>query len=147
MFNTQLAQRAADNNPIRVGIIGAGKFGAGLVAQLSQMQGIVASAIADIDLAHATNAYTASNIPPDAILRVEDTNTLNDTIRSWKRAITVDGLHIIQSDLIDVVVEATGIPEVGAEMAYHTLMHKKHLVMVNVETDVTVGSFPETLGR
>ena len=50
-------------------------------------------------------------------------------------------MHIIQSDLIDVVVEATGIPEVGAEMAYHTLMHKKHLVMVNVETDVTVGPF------
>lgn len=37
MFSTQLAQRAAENNPIRVGIIGAGKFGAGLVAQLSQM--------------------------------------------------------------------------------------------------------------
>ena len=141
MFSRHLAERAAENNPIRVGIIGAGKFGAGLVVQLSQMQGIVASAIADIDLAHATNAYVASNIPPDAISRVEDTHTLNDTLRSWKRAITVDGMHIIQSDLIDVVVEATGIPEVGAEMAYHTLMSKKHLVMVNVETDVTVGSF------
>ena len=141
MFSRHLAERAAANNPIRVGIIGAGKFGAGLVAQLSQMEGIVASAIADIDLAHATNAYTASNVPPDAISRVADTNTLNDTVRSRKRAITVDGMHIIQSDLIDVVVEATGIPEVGAEMAYHTLMHKKHLVMVNVETDVTVGPF------
>lgn len=141
MFSRHLAERAAENNPIRVGIIGAGKFGAGLVAQLSQMEGIVASAIADINLAHATNAYVASNVPVDAISRVQDTNTLNDTIRSWKRAITVDGLHIIQSDLIDVVVEATGIPEVGAEIAYHTLMHKKHLVMVNVETDVTVGSF------
>ena len=39
MFSTQLAKRAAENNPIRVGIIGAGKFGAGLVAQISQMQG------------------------------------------------------------------------------------------------------------
>ena len=39
MFSRQLAERAAANNPIRVGIIGAGKFGAGLVAQLSQMQG------------------------------------------------------------------------------------------------------------
>ena len=93
------------------------------------MQGMVASAIADIDLAHATNAYAASNVPPDAILHVADTNALNDTIRSGKRAITVDSMHIIQADLIDVVVEATGIPEVGAKMAYHTLMHKKHLVM------------------
>ena len=140
MFSTQLAQRAAENNPIRVGIIGAGKFGAGLVAQLSQMQGMVVSAIADINLAHATGAFTVSNVPSDAISHVQNVSALNDAIRSGKRTITEDGLHIIQSDLIDVVVEATGIPEVGARMAYQTLMHKKHLVMVNVETDVTVGS-------
>lgn len=141
MFSTQLAKRAAEHNPIRVGIIGAGKFGAGLVAQLSQMQGMVASAIADIDLGHAKEAYKASNVPSDAIQQIGNVHTMNDAIRSDKRAITEDGLHIIQSDLIDVVVEATGIPEVGARMAYHTLMHKKHLVMVNVETDVTVGPF------
>ena len=141
MFSTQLAKRAAENNPIRVGIIGAGKFGAGLVAQLSQMQGMVASAIADIDLGHAKGAYEASNVPSDAIQQVGNVDAMNDAIRSGKWAITEDGLHIIQSDLIDVVVEATGIPEVGAQMAYHTLMHKKHLVMVNVETDVTVGPF------
>ena len=139
MFSRQLAKRAAENNPIRVGIIGAGKFGAGLVAQLSQMQGIVASAIADINLKHAIGAYTVSNIPTDAISHVRNADAINDAIRSGKRAVTEDGLHIIQSDLIDVVVEATGIPEVGARMAYHTLMHQKHLVMVNVETDVTVG--------
>ena len=141
MFSTQLAKRAAENNPIRVGIIGAGKFGAGLVAQISQMQGMVASAIADIDLGHAKGAYKASNVPSDAIQRVGNVGAMNDTIRSGKPVITEDGLHIIQSDLIDVVVEATGIPEVGAQMAYHTLMHRKHLVMVNVETDVTVGPF------
>ena len=139
MFSRQLAERAAENNPIRVGIIGAGKFGAGLVAQLSQMQGMVASAIADINLEHAISAYTVSSVPTDAISHVRNVNAMNDAIRSGKRAITEDGMQIIESDLIDVVVEATGIPEVGARMAYHTLMHKKHLVMVNVETDVTVG--------
>ena len=76
MFSTQLAQRAAENNPIRVGIIGAGKFGAGLVAQLSQMRGMVASAIADINLEHAIGAYTVSNIPSDAILQVQNVSTL-----------------------------------------------------------------------
>ena len=141
MFSTQLAKRAAENNPIRVGIIGAGKFGAGLVAQLSQMQGMVASAIADINLGHATGAYEASDVPSDAIQQVKSVDAMNDAICSGKPTITEDGLHIIQSDLIDVVVEATGIPEVGARMAYHTLMHKKHLVMVNVETDVTIGPF------
>lgn len=63
MFSTQLAQRAAENNPIRVGIIGAGKFGAGLVAQLSQMQGMVASAIPDINIEKAEVARTESLLP------------------------------------------------------------------------------------
>ena len=43
--------------------------------------------------------------------------------------------------LLDVVVEATGIPEVGARLAYETITHHKHLIMVNVEADVTVGPF------
>ena len=55
---------------------------------------------------------------------------MNDAIRSDKRAITEDGLHIIQSDLIDVVVETTGIPEVGTQMAYHTLFDIKILFVL-----------------
>ena len=141
MFSTLLAKRASENNPIRVGIIGTGKFGAGLVAQLSQMRGIEASAIADINLDHAKHAYTASSVPADAIKVVHNVEGLNGAIHSGKRAITEDGLLLPQSDLVDVVVEATGVPEVGAHMAYHTLTHNKHLVMVNVEADVTIGPY------
>lgn len=141
MFSTLLAQCASENNPIRVGIIGTGKFGAGLVAQLSQMEGVETCAIADISLDHAKHAYTASCVPADAIKVVNNVEQLNGAVHSGKRAITEDGLLLSQSDLIDVVVEATGIPEVGARMAYHTLTHNKHLVMVNVEADVTVGPY------
>ena len=141
MFSISLAKRASENNPIRVGIIGTGKFGAGLVAQLSQMEGVETSAIADINLAHAKHAYTASCVATDAIKVVNNIEGLNEVIHSGKRAITEDGLLLPQSDLIDVVVEATGIPEVGARMAYHTLTHNKHLVMVNVEADVTIGPY------
>ena len=139
MYSSLLAQRAADNNPIRVGIIGAGKFGAGLVAQLAQMRGVEASVIADIDLDHARHAYTSSHIPAEEIQVVEKEEALHQAIRGGKRAITQEGLLIARSDLVDVVVEATGVPEVGARMAYHTLIHNKHLIMVNVETDVTIG--------
>ena len=141
MFSKLLAQRASENNPIRVGIIGTGKFGAGLVAQLSQMEGVEACAIADINLAHAKHAYTASCVPADAIKVVQNVEGLNEAIHNGKRAITEDGLLLPKSDLIDVVVEATGVPEVGAHMAYHTLTHNKHLVMVNVEADVTIGPY------
>ena len=141
MFSSLLAQRAAENKPIKVGIIGAGKFGGGLVAQLSCMQGMEACAIADINLHHARHAYTASGVPAETIRIVQNVEEMNEAIRSGKRAITEDGLLVAGSDLVDVVVEATGIPEVGARMGYHTIAHKKHLIMVNVETDVTVGAF------
>ena len=59
MFSSLLAQRAAENKPIRVGIIGTGKFGGGLVAQLSRMQSMGACAIADINLEHSRHAYIA----------------------------------------------------------------------------------------
>ena len=111
MFHSILAQRAAENNPIRVGIIGTGKFGGGLVAQLSQMRGMEAVAIADINLEHARNAYTASGVPEDAIKVVRNRQEMNAAIRSGARAITEDGLVVAHSDLIDVVTEATGIPE------------------------------------
>jgi predicted homoserine dehydrogenase-like protein len=140
MYATLLAQRAASNKPIRVGIIGSGKFGAGVVAQLSRMQGMEASVVADINLDHAQQAYTTSNVPTDAIRRARNAAEIDDAIRSGKPVITEDGLALIESDLVDVVVEATGVPDVGARMAYNALLHKKHVVMVNVEADVTVGA-------
>ena len=59
MLSALLAERERQGRPIRVGIIGAGKFGGGLVAQIAQMQGMVVSAIADIDLVRARYAYEA----------------------------------------------------------------------------------------
>ena len=139
MFSSLLAQRAAEDNPIRVGLIGAGKFGAGLVAQISQMQGIETSVIADINLAHAKHAYTSSQVSAEAIQEVNSIEGINQAIRSGKPAALEDGLLLSKADLVDVVVEVTGIPDVGARMAYEAITHKKHVVMVNVEADVTVG--------
>jgi predicted homoserine dehydrogenase-like protein len=104
------------------------------------MKGIRAAVIADINLNRARQAYTASRTPAEAIHVADTMAELNQAIHSGQPAITEDGLLVAQSDLVDVVVEVTGIPEVGARMAYETLTHRKHLVMVNVETDVTIGA-------
>jgi len=135
-----LAQRAAENRPIRVGIIGTGKFGAGLVAQISQMRGMTTAVIADINLAHARHAYTSSRVPADEIRAAETLNEMEDAIRAGKPVVVEDGLLLTASDSVDVIVEATGIPDVGAKMAWHALSNRKHVVMVNVEADVTVGA-------
>jgi predicted homoserine dehydrogenase-like protein len=139
MFHDLLLQREAAGKPIRVGVIGAGKFGASLVLQLFYMKGIRAAAIADLNLDRARQAYTSCGIPAEMICRVQKVEDLHEAILRGKQVITEDGLLLARCDFLDVVVEATGNPEAGAHLAYHVLLNKKHLVMVNVEADVTVG--------
>jgi len=140
MYSRLLAQRVAENRPIRVGIIGTGKFGGGVVAQLSQMRGMEVAVIAEVSVERARQAYLVAGRLPETALRVANTlDELNDTIRDGKRAIVEDGMLVAQCALVDVVVEATGLPEVGAQMAYHAILHKKHVIMVNVEADITIG--------
>jgi len=139
MLSELLAQRAAEDKPIRVGIVGAGKFGAGVVAQVSRMQGMVVAAIADIDLERARYAYATSFGDDVEIQTAESAGVLEEAVHRGKFAAAQDGLLVTRADGIDVVVEATGVPEVGARMAFETITHGKHLVMVNVETDVTIG--------
>ncbi len=141
MFSAQLAQRAAQNNPVRVGIIGAGKFGGGLIAQLSRMRGMEAGVIADVDIERVRGACSASGIDPQQLQFASSANDINDIMRAGKCALVEDGRLVPEAELVDVVIEATGIPEVGARMAHHTLGCGKHLVMVNVETDVTIGAY------
>ena len=141
LFSAQLAQRAAAGNPVRVGIIGAGKFGGGLIAQLSRMRGMEASVIADVDLERIRSACAASNMDSAHLQVAHNGNDIDDILGAGKCALVEDGLLVAESELVDVVVEATGIPEVGARMAHHTLERGKHLVMVNVETDVTIGAY------
>lgn len=139
MYTELLAQRQAEGRPIRVGMIGAGKFGGGLVAQISRMTGMEVAVIADINLDHARHAYSVSNVPESAQQTVTSVDQMDDAIRSGTPAVTEDGLLVTRADLVDVVVEVTGIPDVGARMAYEAITHNKHVVMVNVEADVTVG--------
>ena len=139
MLHQLLAQRHAENNPIRVGIIGAGKFGGGTIAQISQMQGMETSVVADLNLDHARTAFAASGIDPSSLQEASDAAQIDAILHRGKRAVIADGLEVARSELVDVIVEATGIPEVGARMAYEAITHGKHVVMVNVEADVTVG--------
>jgi predicted homoserine dehydrogenase-like protein len=145
MLSSLLAQRERDENPIRVGLIGSGKFGTGLVAQVSKMRGMEVKAIADINLERAKEAFGAGGYSTNEIYVVQNGNGLDDAMASGKRAITDDAHLVTGSDQIDVVVDATGIPSVGARSAHDAITNNKHIVMVNVEADVTVGPYLKRL--
>ena len=139
MFTERLIQRDVEHNPIRVGVIGVGKFGGGLVAQIAGMRGMTTSVIADIAPERARKAFIDSGVSQGDVRTAETANEIDDAIRAGQPVVTEDGLLVAQAEQVDVVVEVTGIPEVGARMAYEAITHGKHVVMVNVEADVTVG--------
>ena len=123
--------------PIRVGLVGAGQMGRGFVAQVEDIPGIEVVAAADADLERTFGAFRDAHRDP-----VEGPDG-----RPGHPAATRDPMDVVCSDSVDVVVEATGIVEVGARVAYEAIHDGKHVVMLNVEMDVTVGAILNRMAR
>ena len=141
-LSAALEQRQRENNPIRVGLVGVGQMGAGMIAQIGQMQGMDVVAAADIDLKRAVSAFQAIGVSEDDIVVLSDTTTsehASAAVAAGKRVVTKDATVIPEVRLVDAVVEATGMPSIGAFVAFRTILAKKHIIMLNVETDVTIG--------
>jgi predicted homoserine dehydrogenase-like protein len=118
------------NTPIRIGLVGAGQMGRGFISQVAGIPGMEITAAADVDVQRALSAFRETGSDP-----IEGLNG-----QPGRPAVTADALEIARSGAVDVVVEATGVPEVGARVAYEAIHNGKHVVMLNVETDVTVGA-------
>ncbi len=127
--------------PIRIGLIGSGMMGADIVVQVRQMKGIVVAAISDLNLPAAIAALTQAGHDADAYRTVNTASALEQAIHANRIAITQDSQLVVSSGLIDVVVDATGKPAVGAAIGLTAMEHGKHLVMMNVEADVTIGAY------
>ncbi|MBT2696612.1 NAD(P)-dependent oxidoreductase [Bacillus sp. ISL-40] len=127
---TQLLEREKANQPIRVGVIGAGQMGFGMIAQISTIPGMSVTGISDINIDAAQRAadyYNQHSVKKEQIL------------------VSNDFRKVIQSSNVEVIVDATGVPEVGANISLETLRSKKHLVLLNVEVDITIGSIMHQL--
>lgn len=138
MFRRALAKRAAEGDSIRVGVVGAGRMGTGVVHQIGTLRGMEVVAIADLVTDRAVRAFIGSGSPAEKVVEVEAEGVAVDAIRKGKRVVTADAPLLSRLPL-DAIVEATGVPEVGAKVAYEAILHRRHIVMLNVEADVVVG--------
>lgn len=123
--------------PIRVGLVGAGQMGRGFIAQVAGIPGIEVVLTADIEPGRAMEAFRAAGREP-----VEG---LAGTTGS--PGVTDDAVALARSEGIDVVVEATGVPEIGARIAYEAIHDGKHVVMLNAEADITIGPILNRMAR
>jgi predicted homoserine dehydrogenase-like protein len=138
-LSARLAERETSGRPIRVGVVGAGRFGTMIVCQLASMRGMRPCVLAEISEARGLQALAHAGYPAGSVVRAGDLGQINDAIRRGVPALTAEAGLLAQSD-IDVAVEATGIPEVAAVTATDGIRHGKHVVMVTVEADVLIGA-------
>ena len=135
-----LAQRHEQNRPIRVCVIGSGEMGTDLVTAIRQMNGVEISALVDRRLQSAPTAIEIAGYPSEKGAICETDGQMADAFAKGHIPIIADAHLGIGHELVDVVIDATGRPAAGAEYGLATLEAEKHLVMMNVEADVTVGA-------
>ncbi|RVU21055.1 NAD(P)H-dependent oxidoreductase [Methylobacterium oryzihabitans] len=134
-LSQKLAARAEAGNPVRVGVIGAGKFGSMFLSQGPRTPGLHVAGIADLDPERARQAVARIGWPAER----SSARSLAEAMRTGATFITEDAAALTAGDGIDVIVEATGNPGVGIRHALHAFAHGKHVVMVNVEADALAG--------
>lgn len=134
-LHTLLLQREVAGRPVRVGVIGAGKFGTMFLAQARLTQGLHVVAVADLDVARASRQLTAAGWPAERFAAA----SFDDARKTRGTHLTADADALLRYPGIEVVVEATGIPDAGIKHALAAIASGKHLVMVNVEADALAG--------
>ena len=136
-----LVEREKSGKPIRIGLIGSGEMGTDIVTRVAHMPGIEIGAISELNLPNATRAVDIAFQEKGHAREVSKASDVTRAIEAGKVAVTNDAALVYGNDLIDVVIDATGVPAVGAEIGLHAMEHGKHLVMMNVEADVTIGAY------
>ena len=137
-FYSLLEQRAQANNPVKVGVIGAGKFSSMFLAQARLTPGMQIVGIAELDTERAFSALELTGWGKASGRVVTSAAELNDQAGAGTISIIEDASALIQSDC-DVIMEITGNPEAGTFHAVEAIDSGKHVVMVNVEADCLLG--------
>ena len=130
-----LVERESQNRPVTVGLIGAGKFGTMFLSQARLTRGLHVVAVADLNVERAKSQLASAGWPAEQYAAA----SLDDAVKQRATHVTADAEALIKCPGIEVIVEATGIPDAGIVHAIKAIEHGKHIVMVNVEADALAG--------
>jgi len=129
----KLKQR--EQNPLRIGVIGAGKFGAMYIAQVPRTPGVHLVGIADLSPDNARENLKRVGWKAEAYSAA----SLHQALKSGQTHISDDWQALIAHPGIDIVIESTGNPLAAVEHALAAFSNRKHVVMVTVEADAFCG--------
>jgi len=134
-LSEELMRRDAAGTPLRVAVIGAGKFAAMYLAQARRTPGVHVVGVADLNPERARANLAGIGWPEEAFAAADAASALR-TGATW---LTDDAHALIAAEGVEVVVDITGNPAAAIGHALACLRHGRHLVNVTVEADVLVG--------
>jgi predicted homoserine dehydrogenase-like protein len=134
-LHAKLQAREAHGKPLRIGVIGAGKFAAMYLAQVPHTPGVHLAGVADLSPANARANLERVGWKPEAYAAV----SLEAAVKERRTHVGDDWEALVSHPAIDIVVEATGNPMAAVDHALAAFRHRKHVVMVTVEADAYCG--------
>lgn len=137
-IDTKLERLEAEGTPVRVGLIGAGQMGTDIVAQIAGMKGMQCDIVVDLTTEIARSAFAQSSYAGE-VVEASTAAEAERAIASGKKVVTTNFNVAIETKQIQSVIDATGSPEMGARITMECIFYKKHIVMMNVECDTTIG--------
>jgi predicted homoserine dehydrogenase-like protein len=138
----RLQQYEIENgHPIRVGLVGAGQMGTGLIGQMELMDGMKAIAVTDVIPGRSSAAFIEAEVPVESVMEANNVSDAEDAITKGYRAALASTEELLKIPSLDIIVESTGIPEVGAQVCQKAIEAGKHVVNMNVEADATIGYY------
>jgi predicted homoserine dehydrogenase-like protein len=135
----QLLRLEKSGRPIRVGVIGAGAMGRGVVHQLAQMPGLRPAVIVARNIERAIAAYRDAGFAPADIVVTDDPMRLARAPWKNRPAVTTSIELAAEVAPVDVFIDCTGAVEYGAMAALACIRARRHFVSLNAETGATVG--------
>jgi len=138
LLDSALKEREKNNNPVKVGLVGAGYMGRGLVIQMTNYHpGMEVVAIANRNIEKARFAYEQAG--RENVHEVSNVGALDACIENGLPATTDDPALLCAASGVDVIIEATGELEFGAQVCLDAFAGGKHVVLMNAELDATLG--------
>ncbi len=134
-LHAKLQERAASQRPIRIGLIGAGKFGSMYLAQVPRTPGVHLVGIADLSPAGVHTNLARVGWEPERLQAA----SLDEAVRLGSTHVSDDWQALVRHPAVDVVVECTGSPLHAVDHILEAFAQRKHVVNVTVEADAFCG--------
>ena len=138
----RLMARENAKGPFKVGLVGTGQMGTGLISQMEKMYGMKIVAGADVLHGRAEAAFKEAGVDSKLVHHVDDDlEKASELIADGQRVASVSADFLVQISELDAIVESTGMPEVGAVVCDAAIKAGKQVINMNVETDATIGYY------